>query len=469
MKKSLRKTIAASAVFAVALAGGVAASDATAASKSAAAKRTGITKFAYKANVFGTKAVLNGVELKTLKDALAVQKCTRQLRGEKVKGSALSTDNLLPFPDEIKDLIHISPSTSRTKTYRVGNTYGVRGQNVIADIKVGGPIQVGDTTVNVPVLKIEGLKSVADSFNKNGKFGHQESFGFGGISLEIPEGDVIPPEVQDLLDIIQDNLPITETVNQVIDLLKTVGVIEIGDYLSLALGHTAGRAGKHSAQSNAYALRIQVNNPQNDAKTILQLGRAYSRISDGVPSGVFRSTMSALDLKLGDLVHFGGVSPQTIDCEGTGGKVKTKKVAAASVLLDGLVVDLTGVKYSWMGKQLPKKKAKGFVKTQIGAVSIPAADIVINGITSKVNMRSKKPGVKVKRKVKTQIGSIMVGGTKINLAPGQSHSWDGGVIRYQVRQNDDFYGTEVRALKIQLFEQNVVLTLAESAGRIFFK
>ena len=30
-----------------------------------------------------------------MKDALAVQKCTRQLRGEIVKGSALSTDNLL--------------------------------------------------------------------------------------------------------------------------------------------------------------------------------------------------------------------------------------------------------------------------------------------------------------------------------------------------------------------------------------
>ena len=187
MNKSLKKAIAVSAVFAAALAGGVA-SNATAVAKQGhptAAKSGGITKFGYKANVFGTKVVVNGIELRNLKDALAVQKCTRQLRGEIVKGSALSTDNLLPIAN---DLIHISPSTSKTLTYREGIKMGVRGTNVIADIKLGGPIDVGGTVVNLPVLKIEGLESVADSWNANGKFGHAESFGFGGISARDPRG-----------------------------------------------------------------------------------------------------------------------------------------------------------------------------------------------------------------------------------------------------------------------------------------
>ncbi len=67
------------------------------------------------------------------------------------------------------------------------------------------------------------------------------------------------------------------------------------------------------------------------------------------------------------------------------------------------------------------------------------------------------------------VGAITVAGTPITLAPGQSYSFDGGVLRYQLVQNDDFYGTEVRALQITLFEENVVLTLGQSAGRIFFK
>ncbi|MBJ7357427.1 choice-of-anchor P family protein [Nocardioides sp.] len=459
-----------SAACAAALAGGVASNAAAVATPGQSAAKAGaITKFGYKANVFGTKVVVNGVELRNLKDALAVQKCTRMLRGETVKGSALSTDNLLPIGN---DLIRISPSTSRTLTYREGDRYGVRGTNVIADIKLGGTVDVLGTPVSTPVLKIEGLKSIADSWNDTsanggqGKFGHAESFGFGDISLEIPEGGPIPPEVQDLLDIIQDNLPVTQTVNQIIDLLESVGTLEIPGLGTLALGRTTGKATDHNAESNAYALKVQIDNPQDGSKTVLQLGRATSKITDGVESGVFRSTMSALDLRIGDLVQFGGVSSQNIPCSGTDGKVKSKSVGAASVL--GLV-NLSGVKYSWMGKQQPKGKAKGWVQSEIGAVSIPAAQIEISNLLSRVNMKSKGLNKKVKRSVSTSIGSLSVAGTPISLAPGQSHAFDGGIIRYQVVQNDDFYGTEVRALQITLFEENVVLTLGQAAGRIFFK
>jgi hypothetical protein len=464
VNKSLKKAVAVSAVFAAAIAGGVAANaPAVAGQSQTAAKGKSITKFGYKANVFGTKVVVNGVELRTLKDALAVQKCTRQLRGEVVKGSALSTDNLLPIGN---DLIKISPSTSSTKTYREGSKLGVRGTNVIADIQLGGVIDVGGIAVNTPVLTIKGLESVADSWNANGKFGHAESFGFGDIRLEIPEGDVIPPQVQDLLDIIQDNLPIAQTINQVIDLLETVGTLQIPGLGTIALGHTSGKANAHSAEANAYALKIQINNPADGSKTILQLGRAATRITDGVQSGVFRSTMSALDLSVGDLVNFAGVSPQNIPCNGTNGKVRTKNIGKASVL--GLI-DLSGVKYSWMGKQLAGGKAAGFVQSDIGTVSIPAADMVIKGLTSRVDLKSVGLNQKVQRKVATKFLSIRIGGQEISLKPGQSFNFGSGVLRYQVVQNSDFYGTEVRALKISLFEENVVLTLGQSAGRIFFK
>jgi hypothetical protein len=71
--------------------------------------------------------------------------------------------------------------------------------------------------------------------------------------------------------------------------------------------------------------------------------------------------------------------------------------------------------------------------------------------------------------VSTSLGSVSIAGTPISLAPGQSHAFDGGTMRYQIVQNDDFYGTEVRALQITLFEENVILTLGQAAGRIFFR
>src|SRR3954453_21740135 len=155
--KSWRRHVALVVAASAALAGGLAPSVDAVAVDAHRGQKGGITPYAYRANTFGTKVVVNGVELKTVKDAQALQKCTRQLRGEIVKGSALSSDGLLPIGN---DLIKISPSTSRTQTYHAGTRYGVRGINLIADISVGG--KIGD--IQTPVLKIQGLQSTADSY-----------------------------------------------------------------------------------------------------------------------------------------------------------------------------------------------------------------------------------------------------------------------------------------------------------------
>jgi hypothetical protein len=467
VKQIWSKAVAIGAVCAAGLAGGVVSGD-TARGAAAPTGKHALTPFGYKANVFGTKVLVDGVEVKTVKDALAQQKCTRVLRGDIVKGSTLGTDNIIPASVPVASLIHVSPSTSSTQTYKTGQgVYGVLGTNTIADIVVGGVFQ----GVQTPVLKIAGLKSTSNAWNDttarggDGVFDSAADFGFGGISLQL-NGPAGTEELQDLLDIIQSNLPITEVVTQIVDLLEQVGVIEIPGLGSLALGKSVARHGAHSASANAYALKITVQPPGTGA-TVLQLGRAYSRITDGVPSGVFRSTMSALDLSVGDVLQFGNVSTQTIPCEGTSGQVKSKSVAAASV--PGLV-SLSGVTYSWRGKQLDKGKAKGFVQSQIGKAEIPSVGLVINGVTSRVDLRSKGPNEEVKRKVTAAVGSITLNGVPIPVpGPGQSTAFQGGVLQFQKVQNSNYNGTEVRALVITLFDQNVVLSLGEAAGRIFYR
>ena len=479
MNNSWSRTIALTTTCAAALAGSLTiagpATAVTAHEPQTRGQAGGITPYAYRANTFGTKVVVNGVELKTVKDAQALQKCTRQLRGEIVKGSALSTDGLLPIGN---DLIHISPSTSRTQTYHTGRRYGVRGINLIADITVGGKV----ANIQTPVLKIGGLQSVADSFvdakagGGGDRYGFASDFGFQGISLEFPAGTALPPEVQQLLGIInQAATPVNQVVDQVVQLLTQVGgTLEIPGLGSLGLGTKRGKTTGHSAESSAYALRIQVNSPLDGSKTVVQLGRATSRISDPVPAGVFRSTMSALSVDLGGLLSFGGVSQTSIPCEGTNGNTRTKTIGSASI--PGLV-SLSDVQYAWSGAQSSRRKGKktvakatGFVQAKIGQVSVPAAGLVINGLSSRVEMRSKKENAPVKSKASTNIGSITVNGSPIApLQPGETRDIPGGVLRYAIRSNDNFYGTENEGLQIVLFQQNVVIDLANVNGQIFFR
>jgi len=435
----------------------------------------GITPYAYRANTFGTKVVVNGVELKTVKDAQALQKCTRQLRGEVVKGSSLGTDGLLPIGN---DLIHISPSTSRTQTYHSGNRYGVRGINLIADIAVGGKV----ANIQTPVLKIQGLQSVADSFVDAGsrrggdRYGFASDFGFQGISLEIPDGTALPAPVQQLLQIInQTTTPINQVVDQVVQLLVQVGgTIQIPGLGSLGLGTKHGRTTAHSAESSAYALKIEVDSPADGSKTVIELGRATSRISDPVPSGVFRTTMSALHVNVGDLLAFGGVSQTSIPCEGTGGRTRTKTIEAASV--PGLV-SLSNVQYTWSGKQFSARhgrhaldKAAGFVQARIGQVSIPAAGLVIDNLTSRVDMRSRQENKPVRSRASTSVGAITINGAPIPaLQPGETRAFDGGVLKFAIRSHDSFYGTENEGLQVILFQNNAVIDLANVNGQIFFR
>jgi hypothetical protein len=466
VNQSLTRAVAIGAVCAAALAGSVATGPTATAEGDAA--RKGITKFGYHALAFGTKVSVNGVEVKAVKDALARQQCTRQLRGEVVKASSLSTSNIVPDSVPAAGIIQVSPSTSRTKTYRTAKgEYGVRGVNTIGDIKVGGLFE----GVQTPVLKVEALQSVADSWNNTranngrGKFHAAADFGFGDISLTNLPAEV-PQEVEDLLEIIQDDLPIADTVDQIIDLLESVGVIEIPGLGSLALGRSIAKAGAHSARANAYALKVTVQ-PEGTGATVLQLGRAHSRISDGVPSAVFRSQMSALDLRVGDVVTFGNVSTQTIPCEGTRGKVQSKRVATAGI--PG-VIDLDSIRYSWMGKQLSRGRSKSWQSTEIGRVDILNGEVVVRGLSSRLDLRSPGANEKVERSSTVKAAQILIGGKAIPIPkPGEEVSFDGGSLAFRKLQRSNYNGTDLHGLVITLFKQNLIVSLGEASGRIWYR
>ncbi len=434
---SLKRAIATLTVCAAGLTGAVVTTGPADASRSSRESRLVKTNLGYKATVYGTKVIIDGVELRNAKEAFAQQRCTRYAGRDVLKNSTLS------IPEN--ELIKVSAASSHTETYLENGVNGVRGVSTIADLALGGEFQ----GVQTPRVSLKGLTSVADSFRKaDGTFGHQESFSFEGLRIEnLPEQ--IPQELQDLLDILGSATG--DVVTQVIDLLTQVtgNTIEIPGLGSIGLaGVKSGYANGHSAASQTYALRLLINATGHD--TVVTLGRARTEISEPVPAGVFQSRAMGLEMFGGnDLLQLGGLQEQSIGCSGTNGKVVPHNVGDVRVL--GGLVNLTGVQYALMGDQKANGSARGFVSSKIGSLDIPSLGLVIDGITSKVAMRKPQGTTKVKREISTSLTRILLNGEEIKLPqPGETVDLgDNNILQYRVvKQN--WTGAEVKALVLTL-------------------
>ncbi len=480
MKKSLKRAAAASAVCAVSLAGTLATNPTALAGEATGARgsQKALTEFGMKAQAFGTKVSVGGIDVKSLKDSQDILACTRTAGIERSKTSTLEPGQYLPIPD---DLVRVSPSTSTTQTYRDGAVTGTRAVNTIADIRVGGEV-VED--LRIPTLKIEGLRAIADSFHDpadadgdGNPFGTAESFDFKGISLDY-EGTVVEgTPLADLLDIVNDaTAPVNETVSELVTLLtEQLGqVIEIPGLGSIGLGSSFSKLDANSATSGANALKIEVDPTEesNDSVTLLKLGYAQSRIAGSKPSGVFRSTIMGLDfeaLPLTDdvsVLHLGGIGTESIPCEGTGNKKVVKTIEGERAIplnipgIGGVAV-LDGLEYSYKAKQMSKGRARSMAKSSLASFTIPALDLEITGISSKLNLLSrdgervrgsKKPKFKVADILHEGVSLMPEGGLKI----GQSVEFPiaalqrNGFITYGPRFTRNYYGAKVSALAVDI-------------------
>ncbi|GEP34518.1 hypothetical protein NSZ01_22860 [Nocardioides szechwanensis] len=470
----MRSSLARSIAVAVACAAGLSASltvTPAVASAPAASEKGAVTRFGYKASVYGTKLLVNNVEVRTLRDADLQLPCTR------IAGVRKAQPSLATLPIE-NDLIKVAATSSESKTYRdaAKGINGVRAISTVADIELGGEV----AGVATPVLTIEGLRSVADSFydaqanNGAGAFRETHSFGFQGMKLTMPENSPVPAEVQQLLDILsQVTAPVTQIVNQVVQLLTELAApLEIPGLGSISLGTSSGKTGPNFAAAEAYALRILVDATGED--TVLQLGRASSRISRPVPAGVFRSTMSALELTaLNDIVSLGGIAQRSIPCEGTFGKVRTISTPTASLVHEQLGVSLKGMKYTYQGLQ-KGAVGRGFSSAQVDEVRVAvpnSLDILIKGLSSRVDVYAPGKGQEVRKKVSTTFAQILVNGVDItdSLRPGPGYTFDNGVVQMLVQQDRNYYGTKVSGLVIQLTALDTAINLGQVSARFLTK
>ncbi|MDN4174295.1 hypothetical protein QWY28_15125 [Nocardioides sp. SOB77] len=479
MKKSLSRAIAVTAVSAAGLAGAlVVTPTATAetapraavsapAGKLTASGRLEKTGFGYKADVFGTKLLLEGVELRALKGGYAQQRCTTMAGRVADKSSILApldeiTDGALP-----EGLIDLSVTHQTSETYKRGDRTGVRGISTVGDVKVGGIELPG--LGKLPQISIKGLQSVADAFHTGKGYGHEESFGFEGIEITGIDESVIGsvPGLSDLLYIVNDLVaPVNQIVNELVKLLSSVAgnTIEIPGLGAIGLGASSGKATAKQGISEAYALKILVNATGND--TLLQLGRARTEISKAGPAGVFRGTATGANI-LGDipLLNVGNLGQRSIPCGGTDGRVVTTKAADYSLL--GGLVDVTGVTYKYMGDYLKGRAAKALIGTDLGTVTVPSLGLEVKGLSSLVNLKRSAKSAEVKPTVTTKYLQVLHNGKPVTLRPGESYDLgDDNFLNFRKLFDKSYHGTGVHGLQLNLAGIGL-LDLASSSGRIF--
>ena len=448
MKISIRRAVAASAVAALAASGAMTLAPTASAAQQASASTPVLTPYGYNTVASGLKLMTQGVDVRTVRQALVTQSCTRLANTDlKVAKTALAT------PDN--PLINVSAITSTSKTYKIGTKYGAIATNTIGDVAIGN--------ADFGTITIKGLTTSADAFHTPTGYHSKPSLDLTNIAITLPGGTEIPAPLQDLLDAID-----SQVMDQVITVLQTATApIEIPGFGKIAIGETWKTKDAVHSSADAHGLVIQFTGDGNN--TVLYLGQAHARIGGPAPTATFRSNLQAMDLSLSDnQVHLSRVGAVNIPCEGSRGNVKHKVVATAGVVTP-LAVNLTGIDNSYSGMQTKDGVVSGWVKSHIDQVEIPLAQMVIKNVNTKITV-NKKPGSKVTSSVATLVGSIEVGGETIAVPkPGEVASFlnGAGTIEYRVLKKGKL-GAQAKALKVTIFDPGVVIYLGWADNNIWF-
>lgn len=443
MKLSIKRGLAA------ALAGGTAVAGALVVTTGPAqAGPSKVVDYGFEGSAFGTYAATGPVGLTSSRTAHSFIGCTRRV-GVNVERSitAAQAPSGNPF-------LTIGAVESFSRSYRLANgTVGTRSQNTVASVKLG--------PANGPNIELKGLKTTTNAFaTKAGVFGTNQTFKSVDIvaNTGVPEVDAVLGQlgagIGDLLELIA---------SQANDVLVIPGLGEI------SLGETWQKKFFSYAESNAVALKVQLYGANAQAgggdDIVVRVGRARSRITRNLTSGVFRGF--AYGLKAGLLDNVLGIGPlgeKRLACHGTNGVVKVNAVAGLDLGNAG-AVEVGAIEGQAFGKQYDNGSAKAWTLGKVADIKLGAGEssLQIKGIVGRANVTKYASGNISKGIGGSRIASIIVNGEEQPLPlPGDTIEIPGlARIEFMVRSAPTLRDIKVIAVRITLLVDSPGVTVIE--------
>jgi hypothetical protein len=364
------------------------------------------TSFGFQATAYGARALAQQADLTLPRVAFSYIYCTR-LAGKTTQNS-LEDQIGLPLNDA-QPLVKVNAVKSVTRSYKDlknGIAGASQGTSTIGSLVLGG-IEGG------PELSFDGLKTTSTAWaTTDGKLHAKNTVKALDLDLTLPTPPETGTPLDDLLGAIDEGL------GQVIDVLgENLGGIEIPGLgtISLLKGFNKTSVGKVTAQASSFLIRVNLYGPDSDPDTLqdnieLNIGRSWARITKGVRSGVMAGVgVGGRETNRGGLGNSGDLAWMQLPCEGTRGDVRTRKVASAD-FGDLNQATATGMSGSSYGVQQRRGKAYAFTRGRVAKFALNGTDLVLEGVTGRVNVQQKSGGGIVTSFAGSKIDRILVDG-----------------------------------------------------------
>ncbi len=372
------------------------------------------TTYGFQSTAYGTRLQAPVAQVGLPRTAFSYVSCTR-LAGRSSTNS-LEEQLGLPVPNASPVQIHAIETSSRSfRNLKRNIAAASQGRTTIGKVVLGG-LEGG------PELSLDGLKTVSTAWaDKAGKLHAKNDVSALDIDLDL--GNLTPPAtgtpLDNLLQVVTGT--VDDVLDQVVDVIRNspLGQIEIPGLGMVSLtGFDRHHAGRTTAYASSFILRFDLYGLDGDKDTLednttLSIGRSWARLTKGVRSGIMAGVGVGSRVTSGNVIgDIGDLAWKQLPCEGTRGRILTRKVASKDVGIQvpALISQGSGSSYGVQGR---RGKAYAWTRGTAGSFKVNGTDLVLEGIVGRTNVHQLSSGKIVTDFAGSRIGRIVVGGKVI--------------------------------------------------------
>ena len=372
------------------------------------------TNYGFQSTAYGTRLQAPLAQIGLPRTAFSFVSCTR-LAG---RTDSTSLEEQL-LGSDVTNAIPVTVNTIATKSRSFRDlknniAAASQGTTTIGKVALGG-IDGG------PELTLDGLRTVSTAWaDKSGKMHAKNDISALDIDLDL--GDVVPETgtpLDQLVDVVTGTTD--DVLDQVVEVIKNspLGKITIPGLGELSLtGFDRHGVTKTTAYASSFILRLDLFGLDGDPKTLednttVSIGRSWARLTKGVRSGVMSGVGVGSRVSSGNVLgDIGDLAWKQLPCEGTAGKVLTRKLTTQNVGLQvpAVISQGSGSSYGVQGRD---GKATSWTRGTVSSFKVNGTDLVLEGIVGRTNVKQLASGRVVTSYAGSRIGRILVGGKVI--------------------------------------------------------